>query len=101
MHEHNEDAHHEHLGAVEQHHGPHHQHGVDPLSWRPLRLRTAADRAWAAHALVDVQNGGLHVVLGPRRVLGRLDHDLHVVHEGQQHLVHQGDLARLYTRAPA
>ena len=52
MHEHDQDAHLEHLGAVEQHLGPHHQQGVipplaalcarvrqDPVRWTAPRTR--------------------------------------------------------------
>ena len=48
MHEHDQDAHLEHLGAVEQHLGPHHQHGdgptQGPLPGRSLRPGTAGSR---------------------------------------------------------
>ena len=93
MHEHAHDAHLELLRAVEQRHGPHHQHGDRSPSPPPSPLRPLSAPMHGSnpvvcrdHAHASVEHNGDQLVLGPHGVRGGHDHGLHVVqHGGQQH----------------
>ena len=96
MHEHDQDAHLEHLGAVEQHLGPNPNISkvmthAGTLPW-PLSAPGYSRIPYAGrrHAHVSVQLDGAHVVLEPHARHGHRGHEQHVV----QHAVASSSTAR-------
>ena len=85
MHEHDQDAHLKHLGAVEQHHGPHHQHVEAPSPMTlsaPMHDSTPLVRRY--HARTIVPRNDDDEVFGPYGSDDGRGHDLHVVQHGVQ-----------------